>query len=262
MPTRIDSTLLTGLGDNLVFNDYLKVYKEDLCLFYKDTMLEKQNVDELVIKKKTNKSYRGDTIYKEIVNSITNTKDNTIKLYDYQKRFALSCIKSTLPKIYGDDWEVNQLDIMDKHSLNTFSPETFFITARRMGKTLTLALIAVIYALKIPSDNIRAFRISVFSTTRDASYRFIDECKSALRCVNGLEDYDIKILCGRIIFTNSKNRNDVREIIAFCGRGEVSFYIFFYFLFVCLFVCSFVRSFVRLGWILFRIKVTKDKRFL
>lgn len=165
------------------------------------------------------KQNKGDKVFKRIVNALTSTKN--IKLLPFQLNFVRKCLIPTLKQIYKNEWEKKLKQILKSHGIKNWFPEVLFISGRRMGKTLTLAMMVVVFAMFIESNHIHPLKIAVFSINRDASFRFIDECKSMLKCVRGKGNFKIKVTRGSITFTNIDNPNDVREIVAFCGKGDV-----------------------------------------
>ncbi len=182
------------------------------------------NDEENKIKKRLlEKKNKGEQIFKNIVRTLTDTKN--IRLLPYQIKFVETCVKSSLPKLYGSEWDKNRKRILKTYGIKDFHPEVFFVSGRRMGKTLSLAMLVCTLAMCIPSDGVHPLKIAVFSINQGASYRFIDECNSALRCLKGIGRFIIDKTRGKIRFINIEDPDDIREIEGFCGKGNVSIFL-------------------------------------
>lgn len=203
---------------NPTIYDYHENYQDYLLEEMKFKFLDDE--EDEIKKRLLDKKNRGQKIFKNIVKTLTDT-DN-IHLLPYQIKFVEECINSSVAKIYGSEWEKNKKKILEKHGIKEFHPEVFWTSGRRMGKTLSLSMLVCTLAMCVPSDCVHPLKIAVFSINRDASYRFIDECNSALRCLKGLGNFIIEKTKGRIRFINIENPDDVREIEGFCGKGNVS----------------------------------------
>lgn len=169
----------------------------------------------------------GDLRYKRIVHALTRT--DPIRLLPYQLDFVRACMTPTLPQIYGDEWVRDRAGVLARHGIDNFYEEVFYIASRRMGKTLTMAMFAVAYALSIPSDGSHPFRIAIFSVNKDAALRFIEECRVVMRSIDPalLDEFEISGKADRIVFRSRTDPNDVRTITSYPGRGNVR----------CLFFC-------------------------
>ena len=82
----------------------------------------------------------------------------------YQKYFHDVIIKSCLPKIYGTEWESNSLRVMKEHSIDKIDFEVLITTARRMGKTYSISMLACALLMCVPG-----IRIIIVSTGGRAS---------------------------------------------------------------------------------------------
>lgn len=163
----------------------------------------------------------GDERYKRIVHALTHT--NPIRLLPYQLDFVRACMTPTLPQIYDDEWQRDRAGVLKRHGINSYYEEVFYIASRRMGKTLTMALFAVAYALSIPSDGTHPYRIAIFSVNKDAALRFVEECRTVMRSVDPAlcDEFDISGKADRIVFRSRADPSDVRTITSYPGRGNV-----------------------------------------
>lgn len=166
----------------------------------------------------------GDKIFKKIVKMFGSTKG--VQLLPYQTRLVRMCLIPALSGIYGNEFDRSRKELLEWHGVpvDDWFAEVFFISSRRMGKTLTLSFICTIFALCIPSDLMHDMQIAVFSVTKVSSRMFIKECVSALRCIpeRFLDGFDIEITSENIRFVNKSDNRDVRLIQSYCGRGSVS----------------------------------------
>lgn len=168
------------------------------------------------------KASNGEQIFKRIVTCLTKTE--SIKLFPYQLQLCEMCTVPALPGIYRDEYSKNKKKILANHgiTLESMFNEVFFLSSRRMGKSLTMAFNANAYALSIPYDGTRPMIIAVFSVTRAAAEQFVKECQNALKCMPLVDEFNIEIKAQEIVFTNKQDPNDVRIIRSYCSRGNVS----------------------------------------
>lgn len=198
------------------------IYSDLLCHKIKTTLTDSPIIPARPSEGPLGAEFRGDAIYKRIVDLLTYSKEQP--LYNYQLNFARTCIVPSLPLIYRDDsFEENQDKILASHGVKNFYTELLYIAARRMGKSLTCARIAVSYALSIPGKHRRPFRVGIFATSQDSADRDIEECQIATGHMDPviMKEFNIRVTASRIIFTNKKNPSDIRVIKAYCGRGQV-----------------------------------------
>lgn len=204
-----------------LFSDNIRKHKDLLSRIdgeYKRNVVANENS---IYERNKDKDSSGDQIFKKIVEIITGGEN--IQLYDYQLQFVKMCTVPLLPLIYGNQWKKNRSEILKKHGITKWYEEIFFVSSRRMGKTLTSAFFAIACALSIPSDGYRPLKIAVFANTLQASQAFIKETSLVLDDLKKKSD-DFKIIINslEIIIINNKNPRDRREIKCFCGRGDVS----------------------------------------
>jgi hypothetical protein len=180
----------------------------------------------------------GDRSYRKFVRMITNTKKH--KLEDYQLRLIQTCLVPSLAGLYGSDFDARRREILEDHQIKRYFSEVFFLSSRRMGKSFTTAMFAIVMAMSRRGDGVRALRFAVFSVNLNSAQDFIKECESALTCIRDTSEFDIKVFSRKIVFINKKNRKDKRIIRTYCGTKNVS--IVFLFVFVCVILLLFIRS--------------------
>lgn len=173
-------------------------------------------------KAQKSKVSNGEQIFKRIVRALTKTEH--IKLFPYQLQLCEMCTVPALPGIYREEYSKNKKKILSNHgiTLENMFTEVFFLSSRRMGKSLTMAFNANAYAMSIPYDGTRPMVIAVFSVTRAAAEQFVKECQNALRCMPLVDEFIIEVKAQEIVFRNKADPNDVRIIKSFCSRGDVS----------------------------------------
>jgi hypothetical protein len=165
-----------------------QAYYEDLMHRQRLNLIDDS---EREIEKQKNVEMPGTKIYKRIVKTITGTKN--IKLLPYQLRLVEMCLVPALPGIYGDDYHRFKDEILQEHGVSEPYNEVFFLSSRRMGKTLTLSMLACTLAMSIPWDGTHPMRLCVFSVTGPSAEQFIKECVSSLKCLNHTDDFEITI---------------------------------------------------------------------
>jgi hypothetical protein len=167
---------------------------------------------------------KGDTVVNGIIRTITNLR--SIELYPYQLDFVKVIIPTLFKYIYKDEWNTNRREILARHGMKEVYDEVFFISPRRMGKTITLGYTCLSIAANMIKDPIRPFDIAVFATTRDASKRFIDECALGWKNIDINYKFYFEKTASQITLTNKKNPTDIRYIKSFAGSGVVSIFLF------------------------------------
>jgi hypothetical protein len=78
-------------------------------------------------------------------------------------------IEASLPKIYGSDWNNHCIRVMEEFSIQKIRSEVMVITARRIGKTWSVAMFVLALLL-----NVAGIQIAIFSTGSRASGSLYD----------------------------------------------------------------------------------------
>lgn len=146
------------------FNRVHYIYKKAV----KERMSEKWNLDYVIQNQKLFKS--GDSkvkVMKYILDNIPNPHNEDLKCYtrfSHQVDFHDAIIQSALPILYGQQWDNNSDLIMKRFNMEKHFVETIICSARRVGKTIAIVMIAVAFLLACPN-----IKIGIFSTCRNTS---------------------------------------------------------------------------------------------
>jgi hypothetical protein len=165
---------------------------------------------------------KGDVVVNGIIRTITNLR--SIELYPYQLDFVKVIIPTLFKYIYKNEWNTKRREILARHGMKEIYDEVFFISPRRMGKTITLGYTCLAIAVNMTKDQIRPFDIAVFATTRDASRRFIEECGLGWKNIDINHKFYIDQTASQITLTNKRDPTDIRYIKSFAGSGVVSIF--------------------------------------
>jgi len=200
--------------------DYYNLHKDSYHGKLKDFNLTNIDTPESRIYQKRKKTKEGDAVIKGIIKTVTNLKN--ITLYSYQLDFIKVIIPTLFKQIYREEWKHDRQRILESHGMESTYEEVFFTSPRRMGKTITLGYACLAILVNVKKKLGRPYKIAVFATTKDASIRFIDECEMGWKNLDLADKYHFDRTATKITITNKDDPTDVREMIAFCGRGPVS----------------------------------------
>jgi len=176
---------------------------------------------------KNNKNRSIDDLVEDGHKTIENIRETintlkTIDLYNYQRDFIRICMVTLMYYIYKKVWSRKMVEIMDHFGLTKIFYEVLFVAPRRMGKTLTLAIFCMSVIINVAKNELRPFSIAVFATTKDAAKRFIDECDTHWSQLNKSGKFEYTRTAFSIVIESKNDSSDKREIIAYCGSGNVS----------------------------------------
>jgi len=171
------------------------------------------------------KNNNTDEIVEGIVRTVTNLK--SMNLYSYQLDFIKLCIPTLFKYIFRNRWNKERDKILKTYGFTGIYDEMFFVSPRRMGKTLSLAIFCISVIVNIAKDEMRPFLIAVFATTLDSAKRFIDECEFNWKQIDKKDKYHFSRKAFEINIINKSDPTDKRRIVAFCGSGHVSFSLFY-----------------------------------
>lgn len=159
---------------NLFVEEKIQVYKKDLdkrrlyekhVLYSKKNDLKNNNIMENV---------SGEIKFKTLINLVKNRF--IFKPEKFQMNLLNMAFNALCPNILGNEWQVIGQRMMKEYNWKFHSPLVIASAPRRFGKSVSMSLLIVSYALISPGKE-----ISVYSTGTRAS--------------NGLKNIVIKILC-------------------------------------------------------------------
>lgn len=81
-----------------------------------------------------------------------------------QKLFHFWFLQAVLPLVYADNWDAAEMRVLKARGLTEVRQEVLVITARRMGKTMAVAMLVVMLLLHVPG-----LTLAIFSTGQRAS---------------------------------------------------------------------------------------------
>jgi hypothetical protein len=87
-----------------------------------------------------------------------------IERWEEQIMFHDAFLEACLPKIYGDEWSTNSVRVMKEFGIKKIQSEVMVITARRIGKTWSVAMLVLAILLVV-----HGIEIAIFSTGSRAS---------------------------------------------------------------------------------------------
>lgn len=185
---------------------------------------EHEDIEQESTTKKEDDLEEGRRRFQNATNLLTTTRN--IRLLPYQLSIAKDCIVSSLAHIYGEScFNRHKNVILEDHRIAKPCQETFVVSARRVGKTLTVSMTCLAIALSVPAHKSgRPFRIAVYSVTLKSAKAFIQECILNYKSFDAefTKNFSRHHTSDTIVFTNKNNPNDVRIIETSCGRGHVS----------------------------------------
>ncbi len=150
-------------------NKYEEKYKKD-CII-------SNRIDYYSILRNSNQisSYNtdteGDLRLKELINALNKLDiihDGKYKRSKGQRIFHKAFIGAALKKIYGKDIYRNLQRLLIEYDLDELRSDVIVCTARRFGKTMSVALFVAAYILTQPNAE-----VSIFSTGRRASRKIL-----------------------------------------------------------------------------------------
>jgi len=206
-----------GKGKVLNFLKYHRSIYKEISLDYVMENINTPNSRKHKLMKIPNK---GDLVIRRIIRTITNLKG--ISLYDYQLDFVKVVLPTLFKYIYRDEWNKDRVDILARHGMKDIYDEVFFNSARRMGKTITLAYTCLSVMVNVEKDFHRPYTIAVFATTKDASKRFVDECELGWKNIDKNNEFYYERKASEIKITKKNDQSDVRVMTSYCGSGPVS----------------------------------------
>ncbi len=89
---------------------------------------------------------------------------------EHQKEFHDAFIAASLPHIFKSSWEANSVRVLESLGLTRVQYEVLIMTARRWGKTISVAMFDAVMLLCCPG-----IKIAVFSTGKRASGSLMGE---------------------------------------------------------------------------------------
>lgn len=92
-----------------------------------------------------------------------------LKRSEHQIMFQQFFLQACLPKIYGEEWPDHCLRVLEEFDLKQIDPEVMIITARRWGKSISVAMFVLSLLLSVPG-----IQIAIFSTGSRASTSLYD----------------------------------------------------------------------------------------
>jgi len=209
--------------NNLVrdFRAYHHNFIQEKRKYYLARTTSDKSAKEYLAKKY--KISNGDQVIRGIIQTLTNLKH--IRLYDYQLDFIKIALPTIFKYIYRNEWMTNKPEILKKHKIEQGKEydEMFFVSARRMGKTLVVAQLSLALCVNIKKNPLRPFTIAVFASTKDSAKRFISECVIGWKNIDKANNFYFHPTSEFIIMVNKNDMDDIRIIQCFCGRGSVSF---------------------------------------
>ena len=114
---------------------------------------------------------RGDMLVDELAKTLDEFGYNR---YVLQKRFHNAMITSMLPNIYGTDFHANKERIKKKFNITgDIKQEVMILSARKIGKTWTVAMFVAALLITIPKISIVVF--SMASRTSKQMVRIVDD---------------------------------------------------------------------------------------
>jgi hypothetical protein len=97
-----------------------------------------------------------------------------------QREFHKSMIVACLYKIYGSELNRNLVKLLKRFGVTEVKQDVIFITPRRYGKTMAVALYATAYMMSIPGTT-----VSIYSTGKRASKRLLGLVGKMIIDLNG-----------------------------------------------------------------------------
>lgn len=205
-------------------NEYDKILQAN-DMYLRDTKFyeknHRNNAKTYTLKKR--EIMEGERIYKRIVDIIANTEK--FRLYEEQFTIIRLSLLSSTSRIFRKNYKERKDEILDLFNETDIPPITLLTAARRSGKTVVEAIMAIAASLAIPARPGKPFVIRVYSMFLKNAAAFISECSARL---NGnirqeyKDDFNIKINKTSIVFTNKKDPNDIRIIEISCSIRGVS----------------------------------------
>lgn len=122
----------------------------------------------------------GEKRYRKILRILDSFK---FKRSRVQRLFHWRMLTAHLPSIYGDDFEPFASQILTQHGIDAIEPFVLMDTARRMGKSVSVSMFIVAYALTIPGK-----KIAIVATSGATSSAIISMIDTYLTQITGARE--------------------------------------------------------------------------
>lgn len=193
-PGQVDTGDVVVLDSSGMLYGGILSYFTEKCAQAKDKRrLEARHRTGLCRKSDAGTGLEGDKRIEQIryllENGFTDEQNKRIIRSREQRMIHETYIRTSIPKIFQNEWEDNQERIMLKYGIEKLEQETFVVMPRRSGKTWSMAMYCAVM-LVVCSD----IEISIFATgqrTAGKLLKLIDKMLTKLLAFVGGDNYKV-----------------------------------------------------------------------